>query len=146
MSQIKRSIIVPYTDKQMFGLVKDIANYPKYLPWCKHSEIRSQTDTEVIGAVYIEYLKVKTHFVTRNINTPYSKIDMILVEGPFKNFCGSWGFTQLGENGCRIDFILNYKFSNILLEKIIGPVFEYINKNIINCFIAEAHKQYGNKT
>ncbi len=140
MTQIKKSVIVNHTPLKMFRLVKDIENYPKYLPWCTKSEITRHNDNEVIGAVYLEYLMVKMHFVTRNVYYPYSKIEMYFVDGPFKELNGSWVFTPLGEFGCKIDFNLEYKFSNSFFEKIIGPVFSYISKNIVDCFIKEANK------
>ena len=143
MIQIKKSVIVNHTPEKMFNLVKNIENYPKYLPWCTKSEVIRHNDNEVTGAVYLEYLMVKTHFVTRNVYHPYSKIDMYFVDGPFKELNGGWIFTPLGEFGCKIDFNLEYKFSNHFFEKIIGPVFSYISKNIVDCFIKEANKQYG---
>ncbi len=36
-----------------------------------------------------------------------------------------------------------YKFANVLLEKVIGPVFNYISKNIIDCFIKEARESHN---
>lgn len=143
MIEIKKSVIVPYTCKTMFDLVTDIPNYPKYLPWCVDASIKEQHDNEVVGAVYIEYFKIKTHFITKNINTPSSKIEMHFVDGPFKSFSGTWDFIPLGDKGCKIDFNLKYKFANHFLEKVIGPVFSYISKNIVDCFVKEAHKRYS---
>ncbi len=140
MLRVNKCVIVPHTPEKMFRLVNAIECYPQYLPWCTASKIVEQKENEVIAAVYLEYLKVKMHFITRNINTPYSKIEMHLVDGPFKHLTGNWLFTPLGESGCRIDFNLEYKFSNGILEKIIGPVFNYISKNIVDCFIKEANK------
>ena len=142
-SRVSKTVIVPHTPEKMFRLVDDIENYSRYLPWCTSSSVKHRNATEVIGVVYLEYLKVKVHFGTKNINTPYSKIDFFLVEGPFKELSGTWCFTPLGDHGCRINFELEYKFSNYLLEKIIDPVFNYISKNIVDCFIKEANKQYG---
>ena len=146
MMHIKKSVIVAHTPLKMFNLVKDIENYPKYLPWCTKSNIQKHSDDEITGAVYLEYLMVKTHFVTRNVYYPHSKIDMHFVDGPFKELSGNWTFTPLGDYGCKIDFNLEYKFSNHFFEKIIGPVFSYISKNIVDCFIKEANKQYGIKS
>ncbi|MFN8770151.1 MAG: type II toxin-antitoxin system RatA family toxin [Neisseriaceae bacterium] len=140
MNEIKKSVIVPHTPQRIFEIVSDIEHYPNYLPWCSKSEIRRENENVVIGSVFIEYLKIKTHFVTKNINTPYSKIDMELVEGPFKFMQGSWQFTPLGENGCKIDFVLKYKFTNSIIERVIGPVFNYITKNIVDSFILYANK------
>lgn len=143
MIEIKKTVIVPHTTKRMFNLVTDIKNYPNYLPWCTSTVINNENGNEVTGRVNIEYLKIKTHFTTKNTNIPYEKIEMSFIDGPFKAFSGQWHFTQLGENGCKIDFLLKYQFSNIILEKAIGPVFSYISKNIVDCFIKEASK-YGN--
>ncbi len=143
MIEIKKTVIVPFTPKQMFEIVNDIETYPNYLPWCSSTKIQDQTEDLLVGSIYLEYLKVKTHFTTRNKNTPYSHIDVQLVDGPFKELSGTWNFKALGENGCKIEFSLNYKFTNSLFEKIIGPVFEYITKNIVECFIKEAHIRHG---
>ena len=143
MIEIKKSALVPYPPEKIYNLVTDIKNYPKYLPWCANSSINEEMDNTVSATVNIEYLKVKTHFTTRNTNYPFEKIDMQLIDGPFKYLSGSWHFTRLGDNGCKVEFFLHYKFSNIFIEKIIGPVFSYISKNIIDCFIKEAHKLYA---
>ena len=143
MIEIKKTVIVPHSPEMMFNLVADIANYPKYLPWCTASELKQQNNNDIVGAVYIEYLKIKTHFVTRNINIPFSKIEMHLLDGPFKNFSGTWDFITLGESGCKIEFNLKYCFTNHLLERVIGPVFGYISKNIVDCFVKEANIRYG---
>ena len=139
MIEIKKSVIVSSTPEKMFNLVSDIAHYSKYLPWCTKSEIKDEYDNIVVGAIYLEYLKIKTHFVTKNINTPNSKIEMELVEGPFNFLNGLWSFTPLGENGCKIDFSLKYKFASGIIEKVIGPVFSYISKNIVDCFVKQAN-------
>ena len=145
---VTKSVIVPYTPAQMYSLVSDIAHYPDYLPWCpktviKDHVIRDQSEMKVVASVYIEYLKIKTHFTTQNTYVLDKSINMYLVDGPFKELVGTWLFTPLGADGCKIDFNLQYKFSNIVLEKLIGPVFEYVSKNIVDCFVKQAKKQYG---
>lgn len=143
MIELKKSVIVPFTPETIYNLVTDIKNYPQYLPWCSDSKIDEINGNEVCATVYIEYLKIKTHFATKNINTPCSKIEMQFLDGPFKTFTGEWNFTPLGENGCKIDFQLKYQFSNILIEKAIGPVFGYISKNIVDSFIKEAKRLHS---
>ena len=140
---VKKSIIVPHTPAQMYSLVSDIAHYPDYLPWCPKTVIKDQTETNVVASVYIEYLKIKTHFTTQNVYVLDKSINMYLVDGPFKELVGTWLFTPLGNDCCKIDFRLQYKFSNIVIEKLIGPVFEFVSKNIVDCFVKQAKKQYG---
>lgn len=142
MPNIKKTVIIPYTPSQMYALVSDFANYPRYLPWCPSSQIISQTENTIVGRVDIEYLKVKAHFTTSNVNTLNERIDISLVDGPFKELQGHWIFTPLGESGCKVEFNLDYKFSNFLIEKVIGTVFEIVIKNIVDAFVKKAHEIY----
>lgn len=142
MLNITKSVITPYTPAQMYALVSDVANYKSYLPWCPSSEILKTDGNKIIGRVDISYLKVKAHFTTENINTQNERIDMNLVDGPFKQLHGHWKFIPLGENGCKIEFKLDYKFSNIIIEKLIGAVFELVIKSIVDSFVKKAHEIY----
>lgn len=142
MLNITKSVITPYTPAQMYALVSDIENYPKYLPWCPSSKIIKKEESCVVGRVDISYLKVKAHFTTANTNVENQHIDMSLVDGPFKHLKGHWKFTPLGDKGCKIEFSLDYKFSNFLIEKVIGAVFEMVIKNIVDAFVKKAHEIY----
>jgi ribosome-associated toxin RatA of RatAB toxin-antitoxin module len=147
MLKINRSIITSHTAEQMYNLVADIENYKNYLPWCPNSQIIKLIDKETLVArVDISYLKVKAHFSTLNHYTANTRIDMDLVDGPFKHLQGHWNFMPLGELGCKVSFNLEYKFSNIILEKLIGSVFEIIIKNIIDRFVLKAHEIYPKGT
>ena len=142
MLTISKSVITPYTPAQMYALVSDVANYKNYLPWCPSSEVLKTDGNKIVGRVDISYLKVKAHFTTENINTLNERIDMNLVDGPFKHLQGHWKFTPLGENGCKVEFKLDYKFSNFIIEKVIGTVFEIVIKNIVDSFVKKAHEIY----
>ncbi len=49
MNTLKRSALVPYTARQMFELVNNIEDYPRFLPWCTKSDVKKRTDEEVIA-------------------------------------------------------------------------------------------------
>ena len=74
---------------------------------------------------------------------PGELIDMQLVDGPFRQLAGSWRFYPLGEFGCKIVFELRYDFSSRLLETVIGPVFGRIMTSLVDAFIEEADRVYG---
>lgn len=142
MLTISKSVITSYTPAQMYALVSDVANYRNYLPWCPSSQVLHSEENKIVGRVDIEYLKVKTHFTTANTNIQDQRIDMDLIDGPFKQLKGHWLFLPLGETGCKVEFKLEYKFSNIIIEKIIGAVFEFVIKSIVDCFVKKAHEIY----
>lgn len=142
MLNISKSVITPFTPAQMYALVSDIENYKNYLPWCPSSQVLKRDGNKIVGRVDISYLKVKAHFTTENINTENQRIDLSLVDGPFKQMKGHWIFTPLGENGCKIEFKLDYAFSNFIIQKVIGTVFEMVIKSIVDSFVKKAHEIY----
>lgn len=146
MNTVKKTILIPYSQEQMYNLVNDIKNYPKYIPWCSSTKIIEENPTFITATIYVEYLKIKTNFTTKNTLKPYSKIELNLISGPFSIFSGFWFFDKVDENSSNITFEINYKFNNIILEKIFGSVFYLLCTNIIDCFIKEADKIYGKKS
>jgi len=63
-----------------------------------------------------------------------------LINGPFKSLSGEWLFKELEKDSCKIELKLEYEFSNIILEKLISPVFNIIANTFIDEFIKEANK------
>jgi ribosome-associated toxin RatA of RatAB toxin-antitoxin module len=143
MQVVEKNVLVAHTPEQMFRLVDDVAHYPRFLPWCSKGEEHSRDGDQLVASLHIDYLKVRQHFTTRNINEPYSSILMELVDGPFKHLQGRWHFLPLGDVGCKVEFRLSYEFSSKILEKLIGPVFGHISGTLVDAFIKEADKVYG---
>ena len=67
------------------------------------------------------------------------------MSGPFRQLEGTWRFTALTAQACRIDFHLRYEFSNRLLEKLVGPVFKHIANTLVDAFLRRAEQLYGTK-
>ena len=63
-----------------------------------------------------------------------------LIDGPFKILKGEWSFIKIEKDACKIEFELQYEFSNYFLDKLISPVFNMIANTFIDNFIAKANK------
>jgi ribosome-associated toxin RatA of RatAB toxin-antitoxin module len=55
---------------------------------------------------------------------------------------GTWRFTPLAVQACRVDFRLHYEFSSKLLEKLVGPVFSHIANTLVDAFLQRAERLY----
>lgn len=143
MASVKKTVFVPHSAAQMFELVDNVLEYPHFLPWCSHAEVIKREGNTLEARVFMDYMKIKNHFATRNHNTPFSEIQMSLLEGPFKKLNGVWQFQAIGDTACKINFSLDYEFSSVLLSKVIGPVFGAISGSLVNSFVKEANRRYG---
>jgi ribosome-associated toxin RatA of RatAB toxin-antitoxin module len=139
MAIIQKSALVPYSAKRMFVLVDDVHAYPQFLPWCGGTKVVNNEDATVSATIMIDYHGIKQSFTTRNTRVEGETIDMKLQDGPFKRLEGIWRFVALaGDAGCKVELALDYTFSNSMLERAVGPVFEMIAGTMIERFVARA--------
>ena len=143
MAVVHKSVLLNYSAEQMFALVDKVEDYPVFLPWCGGVEVRDRAADRLVAAIQINYHGVKQSFTTENSNTPPTQMTMKLVEGPFRQLDGTWKFTPLREDACKIEFDLHYEFSSKILEKLIGPVFSKIADSFVDSFCKRAETVYG---
>ena len=143
MAVVHKTVFVGYSAEQMFALVERVEDYPQFLPWCGEVDVANRTEQELTATLSINYHGIKQAFTTKNINQrPYS-MEMTLVNGPFKQLLGKWTFTALRADACKIEFDLQYEFSNKFLELMIGSVFSKIANSFVDSFCARAESLYG---
>jgi len=105
--------------------------------------VRESGPDGMIATLTIAFKGLRQSFTTRNDHMDGQRIGMRLVDGPFAMLTGEWTFTPLSESGCRVDFQLDYRFSNSVLEKVVGSVFDPIAKSFVDAFVRRADELYG---
>ena len=143
MAVVTRSVLLPHTARQMFDLVADVTSYPGFLPWCGEARVCESSPEGMTATLTIAFKGLRQSFTTRNDHIEGQRIGMRLVDGPFAMLTGEWTFTPLSESACRVDFQLDYRFSNSLLEKVVGSVFDPIAKSFVDAFVRRADELYG---
>ncbi len=122
----------------MYSLVDDIASYPEFLPWCRHSEIHFRKGSVVEATLDLYRGELSRQFRTRNTATGRTTIDMQLVEGPFRHLVGRWSFTPLGESGSKVALDLEFEFSNRAADLLFGAFFEETCNALVDAFTRRA--------
>jgi ribosome-associated toxin RatA of RatAB toxin-antitoxin module len=140
MVKVEKNVLVPHSAEQMFTLVDRIEDYQAFLPWCGGIDLIERSEQTTTATIYIDYHGLKQSFTTQNQKQFPNKMEMQLKDGPFKQFNGQWRFIELNENACKIEFILEYEFSNALLGKIISPVFSHIANTFVDSFVTRAEQ------
>ena len=140
MQNIHKSAIVLHPIKKMFQLVDTVENYPQFLPWCGSTQIIERNNNKTIASIEINFKGIRQTFTTENTKKHNQEMMIKLVDGPFKSLSGQWMFKNLDKDSCQIELKLEYEFSNIILEKLISPVFNMIANTFIDEFIKEANR------
>ncbi|MFT6916289.1 MAG: ribosome-associated toxin RatA of RatAB toxin-antitoxin module [Motiliproteus sp.] len=143
MTDVDRSALVLHSARQMFDLVNDVLDYPSFLPWCASAEIVEQTPEQMVARLGVSKGGFKYSFVTRNCIEAPESIVIELVEGPFSSLAGSWHFTPLSEEACKVSLNLSFGFKGKLTGLAMGKVFNQIAVAMMGAFCEEADKRYG---
>lgn len=147
MPKHSESRFVPYTAQQMYDLVRDVARYPDFLPWCAAARVRSVTPdgaAEVMLADLVISFKVfRERFGSKVTLWPREhQVVTEYLDGPFKYLHSTWAFEDC-EGGCNLDFHVDFELRNAVLQKVIGVVFDQAMQRIVRAFDDRAMELYG---
>lgn len=146
MSHIKRSALVHYSPAEMYQLVNDVNDYANFLPWCRSSEVKSESESEMIASVEIAKGVLNKTFTTQNRLCKGERIELRLVDGPFKKLTGYWQFDKLKtDNACKVNLELDFEFDNAMMSLAAKPIFTQIANSLVDSFCKRAVEVYGER-
>ncbi len=143
MRKVSRSALVPYTAEQMYALVEDVLEYPKFLPWCTNATLHSKDAESIEASLELQKSGIRKTFRTRNSLQPFVAMGIALVGGPFKHLDGGWRFDQLGGDGSKVSLQLEFEFESRMMDALLGHYFEETCNSLIDSFTRRAHEIYG---
>ena len=143
MSKISKRVLITYTADQMYDLVNDIEAYPDFLPWCDKVRVIDRDEMSVKAEVGVSKGRIRQSFITQNNLIPGRRIEMNLVEGPFKKLHGVWYFSPRGETGCEVKLEMEFEFAKGLLGLGFNKIFSGIANTLVDAFCQRAKQKYG---
>ena len=140
MPTIQRSALVEHSAARMFGLVNDIAAYPRRFDWCEAAEVIEQDDARVVARLDLGLGSLRTWFTTENTLSPPHHIDMQLKDGPFRKLHGRWQFHALDESACKVTLTLDFEPKNKLLGPAFSLGFQGLADRMVDDFVRAADR------
>jgi coenzyme Q-binding protein COQ10 len=135
--------VLPFRPDQLYDLVIDVETYPEFLPWCVASRILTRTEGELTAEVAIGFKGIRESFVSRvKHDRPALSIDVTYEHGPFRYLENHWRFEAVQE-GCLLDFHVDFAFRSRLLEALIGKLFDEAVRRMVRAFETRAAVLYG---
>ena len=140
---------VGFSPRQMFDLVADVERYPEFVPMCESLTVRSRkplADGELLVArMAVGYKAIKESFTTQvKLNPEKQQIVVQYLDGPFKHLENRWRFLP-AQDGCVVDFYLDYEFRSRMLALVMGAVFDKAFRKFSAAFEERAKQVYGSR-
>jgi len=141
------SINVPHHAENMFDLVSDIARYPDFIRWIRSMRVSAERDEghvhHCLGEASVGFKGFSERFATTvEADSSERTVRADLVRGPFRHLRNTWSFVPT-EQGTRIDFHIDYEFSNFVLRMLARNNFQLAVDKIMGAFIEEADRRYA---
>lgn len=137
---------VPFTSKDMFDLVADVEDYPRFIPWIEALRITDRREgargEELTADMVVKFKMFRETFRSHvTLDREADKIDVRYVRGPLKTLSTVWRF-EPAPQGCVVDFCVNFEFRNRLMQTVAMQLIDKAFKRLSGAFIAEAHRRY----
>lgn len=147
MSTHSETRILPYSAAQMYALVADVANYPKFLPWTAAARIRSVEDKGdhqvMLADLVISFKVFRERFGSKVTLWPAKQqIDTEYLDGPFSHMQSRWHFADVN-GGCEVQFFVDFAFRNRLLQGAAGLFFNEAMQRVVRSFERRAKELHG---
>lgn len=146
MIEIRHRLFSVYSAEILYELVNDVEAYPFFLPWCRSVIIQEQGERYKQAEIEIVYSGLRKTFITRNTLWPTKQIDITWVKGgAFQYLAGQWQFTALANEGCQVDFNLQFAFRSKWVGRLIYPLAQHLSHKLTQAFIDRAEQLFGKK-
>ena len=134
--------VLPYSPEQLYDLVADVERYPEFLPWCLGCRIKRRQEQLLIADLVIGFKMFRERFTSRvSLDPADRRIHVAYVDGPFKYLDNHWVFHPHDE-GCLIDFYVDFEFRSRLLQSVIQPLFDEAVRRMVRAFEGRAKELY----
>ena len=137
-----------YTTPQLYALVSDVERYPEFLPWVKAVRVSERHQDHFIADVVVHFKAITEKYTCRvDVEPPQDEteaglINVSLVSGPFHHLINNWRFKP-SDNGCEVQFHVDFAFKTPFLDKIIGSLFDRATRKMISAFESRAEQLYA---
>ena len=144
MPQLSFERHVPYAPERMFELVADLKSYPKFVPNCRHMDVRpGNTPDKRLARMTIQYGPFSDAYTSEvKLDRKAGTISADALDGPFHHLDSEWRFEPEGEGTC-VRFEIDFRFSNRLIAAVAEPAFAKKQDEIMDAFLTEAERRYG---
>jgi ribosome-associated toxin RatA of RatAB toxin-antitoxin module len=124
----------------MYGLVNDVASYPRRFAWCDSAQVLEQSDTHMLARLEVRVAGLPVAFTTRNTLQAPTRIGLQLVDGPFSSLEGAWRFHSLAEDACKVSLDLDFVVAGRLVGSALAAAFSSLGDRMVDDFCKEADR------
>ena len=135
--------VLPYPCDFLYGIVADVGQYPDFLPWVKEAIVFNKAPKAFDAKLVVGYnALVQTSYTSRVHLTPFERIEIEYLSGPFRHLENRWVFRPLGDHTTEIEFLIDFSFKNPILQNFMESFFNQALKTTLKAFEGRAGRVF----
>lgn len=134
--------LLAYTPDQLFDMVADVKDYPRFVPWCQDAHILRAEPNLIVADLEIGFSAFRERFTSHvHLDRP-REVMVKAVDGPLEHLSNQWVFTPV-RSLTRVDFAVDFRFKAHLLDHVANVMFHEASLQMMSAFEARAHSLYS---
>jgi ribosome-associated toxin RatA of RatAB toxin-antitoxin module len=145
MAKASRAIEIEVPPQAFFGVLRDYARYPEFLPEVKAVKLGAR-EGEAVEVTYWLDVKLKMYeFTLRHVGHPWKRIDWHLIRGGdfIRKNEGAWTLERTASGGTRATYAIEIAFGPLIPRTFEKVLAERGLPNLLANFKARAEKLQG---
>lgn len=139
---------MPYSPAEMFDLVADVEQYPRFFPLCEALRVRSRErkgDKELLVAAMDIGYKAIRETITSRVTLDRRNLTVLveLVDGPFRHLENRWQFSEAPGGATNVRFFMAYELKSLMLQMLVGGLFDQAFRRCVSAFESRSREVYG---
>ena len=118
----------------MFHLVNEVEDYPRWFGWCDSAQVLERREDSMVARLDLKIAGLRTSFTTRNRWLEPTRLDLKLVDGPFRTLDGHWTFHALDEEACKVSLNLDFDVAGSLVGNALALGFQGLADRLVDDF------------
>ncbi len=131
-----------YPREFIYNIVADVEKYPQFIPWLSKVKVLSKEENKTNYEISVDFKVITETFSTMDIFYPHDKIEISLIEGPFKHLYNTWTFKSVSDNMTQVTFSIEFEFKSKVLGILFSNLFVQAQKKILEAFNERAKELY----
>ncbi len=140
---------VRHSAEQMFALVADVENYPKFVPLCESLSVRVRRTLDdgrevLVADMTVAYSLIRETFTSKVTLDPANNLITVeYLDGPFRYLENRWTFKPIDDGHSEVGFWISYEFKSRTLGALMGAMFDRAFRKFAAAFEARADAVHG---
>ena len=106
----------------------------------QRADLIEQSEERLVARLDLGLGSLRTWFTTENALDRPHRIDMNLVDGPFRKLHGRWDFHALDESACKVTLTLAFEPMSRLLAPAMAIGFQALADRMVDDFVRVADR------